>query len=76
VLPGGRRQGHFPQMWQFKKVNGRGKFVAVSGRKVAVRGSKRFKCGRRKLLYSSQVKLMENMAKTALPDTRRHGHFP
>jgi hypothetical protein len=37
-LPDGRRHGHFPQMWQFKKMNGRGKFVAVSGRKVAVEG--------------------------------------
>jgi hypothetical protein len=37
-LPDGRRHGHFPQMWQFKKLNGRGKFVAVSGRKVAVEG--------------------------------------
>jgi hypothetical protein len=37
VLPGGRRHGHFPQMWQFKKICGRGKFVAVSGRKVAVK---------------------------------------
>jgi hypothetical protein len=35
-LPDGRRHGHFPQMWQFKKMNGRGKIVAVSGRKVAV----------------------------------------
>jgi hypothetical protein len=25
-------------MWQFKKMNGHGKFVAVSGRKVAVEG--------------------------------------
>jgi hypothetical protein len=25
-------------MWQFKKLNGRGNFVAVSGRKVAVEG--------------------------------------
>jgi hypothetical protein len=37
-LPDGRRHGHFPQMWQFKKLNGRGKIVAVSGRKVAVEG--------------------------------------
>jgi hypothetical protein len=34
VLSGGRRHGHFPQMWQFKKILGRGKFVAVSDRKV------------------------------------------
>jgi hypothetical protein len=32
VLPGGRRHGHFPQMWQFKKIVGYGKYVAVSGR--------------------------------------------
>jgi hypothetical protein len=31
-LPGGRHHGHFPQMWQFKKVIDCGKFVAVSGR--------------------------------------------
>jgi hypothetical protein len=48
VLPGGRRHGHFPQMWQFEQIFGRGKFVAVSGRKVAVKGPKRFKCGHRK----------------------------
>jgi hypothetical protein len=48
VLPGGRHHGHFPQMWQFKKIVGRGKFVAVSGRKVAVKGPKRLKCGRGK----------------------------
>jgi hypothetical protein len=53
VLPGGRRHGHFPQMWQFKKINGRGKFVAVSGRKVAVKSPKSLKCGRRKLFYKS-----------------------
>jgi hypothetical protein len=41
VLPGGHRHGHFPQMWQFKKIIGRGKFVVVSGRKVAVKGSKK-----------------------------------
>jgi hypothetical protein len=39
-LPGGRRHGHFPHVWQFKKIIGRGKFVAVSGRKVAVKGRK------------------------------------
>jgi hypothetical protein len=33
-------------MWQFKKIIGRGKFAAISGRKVAVKGSKRLKCGR------------------------------
>jgi hypothetical protein len=59
VLPGGRRHGHFPQMWQFKKIDGRGKFVAVSGRKVAVKGPKRLKSGRRKLFYKSLVKLIE-----------------
>jgi hypothetical protein len=32
VLPGGRHHSHFPQMWQFKKINGRGKFIAMSGR--------------------------------------------
>jgi hypothetical protein len=48
VLPGGRRHGHFPQMWQFKKINGRGKFVAVSGREVAVKVLKRLKCSREK----------------------------
>jgi hypothetical protein len=35
VLPGGRRDGHFPQMWQFLKAEWPGKFVAV---KVAVKG--------------------------------------
>jgi hypothetical protein len=29
VLPGGRRHGHFPQMWQLKKICGHGKIVAV-----------------------------------------------
>jgi hypothetical protein len=48
VLPGGRHHGHFPQMWQFKIIIGRGKFVSVSGRKVAVKGPKRLKCGRGK----------------------------
>jgi hypothetical protein len=56
VLPGGRRHGHFPQMWQFKKMNGRGKFVAVSGRKVAVKELKRLKCSREKLFYKYQCK--------------------
>jgi hypothetical protein len=32
-------------MWQFKKIIGRGKFVAVSGRKVAVKDVKKLKCG-------------------------------
>jgi hypothetical protein len=31
-LPGGRRHGHFPHMWQFKIMYGREKFAAVSGR--------------------------------------------
>jgi hypothetical protein len=74
VLPGGRRHGHFPQMWQFKKIYGRAKFVAVSGRKVAAKGPKRLKCGRRKLFYKSLVKVIENMI-TALPDIHRRGHF-
>jgi hypothetical protein len=34
-LPGGRRHGHFIQMWQFLKAEWPGKFVAV---KVAVKG--------------------------------------
>jgi hypothetical protein len=75
VLPGGRHHGHFPQMWQFKKIDGRGKFVAVSGRKVAVKGPKRLKCGRRKLFYKSLVKLIENMIK-ALPAVHNRGCFP
>ena len=47
-LPGGRSHGHFAQMWPQEKLGGCGKLVAVSGRKVAVNGSKRLKCGRRK----------------------------
>jgi hypothetical protein len=50
-LPGGRRHGNFSQMWQFEKNNGRGKFVAVRGRNMIVKGPKSLKCGRRKLLY-------------------------
>jgi hypothetical protein len=46
-MKGGCRHGHFPQMWQFKKIIGRRKFVAVSGRKVAVKGPKTLKCGRK-----------------------------
>jgi hypothetical protein len=38
MLPGGSRHGLFPQMWQFKKIIGRGKFVAVSGRRMAAKG--------------------------------------
>jgi hypothetical protein len=75
VLPGGRRHGHFPQMWQFKKNDSRGKFVAVSGRKVAVKGPKRLKCGRRKIFSKSLVKMIENMRKT-LPDVHHRGRFP
>jgi hypothetical protein len=41
---------HFPQ------IDGCGKFVAVSVRKVAVKGPKRLKCGRRKLFYKFIVK--------------------
>jgi hypothetical protein len=48
-LPGGCGHGHFPQMWQFKKINGHRKFVSTSGRKLAVKGPKSLKCGRRKL---------------------------
>jgi hypothetical protein len=48
-------------MWQFKKIDGRGKFVAVSGRKVARKGPKRLKSGRRKLFFKSLVKLIENV---------------
>jgi hypothetical protein len=70
VLPGGR-----PKMWQFLKNYGRGKFVAVSGRKVAVKGPKRLNCGRRKLFYKSIVKLIQNMI-TTLPDVHRRGRFP
>jgi hypothetical protein len=33
AVPDGRRHGHFLQMWQFYKLDGRGKLVAV---KVAV----------------------------------------
>jgi len=33
-LPDGRDHGHFPEKW----MDGREKFVAVSGRKVAVKG--------------------------------------
>jgi hypothetical protein len=29
VLPGGRRHGHFPQMWQFLKAEWPRKFMAV-----------------------------------------------
>jgi hypothetical protein len=36
-------------MWQFKQIYGRGKFVAVSGRKVAIKVPKMLKCGHRKL---------------------------
>jgi hypothetical protein len=60
VLPGGRRHGHFPQMWQVKKIIGRGKFVAVSGRKVTVKDPKRLKCGLAKKFHKSQ----ENWQKT------------
>jgi hypothetical protein len=60
VLPGGRRHGHFSQMWQFLKIDGRGKFVAASGRKIAVKGPTRLKCGRRKLFYKSIVKTDRN----------------
>ena len=45
-LPGGRSHGHFAQMWPYKKLGGSGKLVAVSGRKVAVKGAKRLKSGR------------------------------
>jgi hypothetical protein len=39
-LPGGRRHGHFPQMWEFLKAEWPWKFVAV---KVAVKGFKKLK---------------------------------
>jgi hypothetical protein len=55
VLPGGRPHSHFPQMWQFKKIIGRGKFVAVSGHKVAVKGPKKFKYGRRKYFLNPKA---------------------
>jgi hypothetical protein len=47
----------------------------MSGRKVAVKGTKRLKWGRKKLFYKSLVKLIENMI-TALPDVYRCGRFP
>jgi hypothetical protein len=75
VLPGGRRHGHFTQMWQLKKIYGRGNFVAVSGHKVAVNSPKRLRCGRRKLFYQSPVKLTQIMKK-ALPDVHHRGCFP
>ena len=37
-LPDGRHHGHFPEKWPFYIFFGRGKFVALSGRKVAMRG--------------------------------------
>jgi hypothetical protein len=61
-------------MWQFKKIDGRGKFVVASGRKVTAKGSKRLKCGRRKLFYKSLVKRMEMMI-TELPDVDRRGQM-
>jgi hypothetical protein len=60
-LPGGRRHGHSSQMWQFEKIYCRGKFVAVSGRKVAVKVPKMLKCGRRKLFLKISNKTDRNM---------------
>jgi hypothetical protein len=54
-LPDGRHHGHFPQMWQFKKMKARGNIVAVSGRKVAVQGPN---MAVEKLLLQSEVKLI------------------
>jgi hypothetical protein len=54
-LPGGRRHGHFPQMWQFKKMHGREKILGVSGRKVAVNVLKMLKCDRRKLFLKIAI---------------------
>jgi hypothetical protein len=36
-------------MWQFRNMHSPEKFVAVSGRKLAVKVPKMLKCGRRKL---------------------------
>jgi hypothetical protein len=47
-------------MWQFKKLYGRKKFVAESGRKVAVKVTKMLKCGRGKLFLKIPNKTDEN----------------
>jgi hypothetical protein len=60
-LPGGRRHGHFSQMWQFTQIYCRGKFVAVSGRKVAVKVPKMLKCGRRKSFLKISNKTDRNI---------------
>jgi hypothetical protein len=46
----------------FKKMYGRGKFIAVIGRKVAVNLSKMLKCGRRKLFLKIPIQTESNTA--------------
>jgi hypothetical protein len=54
-LPAGRRHGHFPQIRQFKKIHGRGRIVAVRGRKVSVMVPKMIKSGCIKLFLKIPI---------------------
>jgi hypothetical protein len=59
----------------FLKIDGCGKFVAVSDCKVAVKGPNRRKYDSRKLIYKSLVKLIKKNMTAALPDVHCRGNY-